>query len=1089
MSGKRSSKFERLRAFLAGFLVFIGIFTGVGSAALQANEVHAISNNENTVLTSPSDSEDNNISDERTAEENAESDENTSTTAETNNTTTTTDNKSKGDTCKDSLGALGWLVCPATGAIAKGVDFLYNLINDFLVINPISTDDGTPVYEIWKYCRGVTNVVFIIFLLIVIYSQITGIGISNYGIKKSLPKLIVAAILVNLSFIICLLAVDASNIIGNSLRGLFNSVQETVLANNSIEVGAASYTGMYSAIAGGTALAIGGAAIAFDAGAIWMLIPTALGALVAAVTGLITIALRQAVVVLLIMIAPLAMVANILPNTEKWFKKWKDLLTKMLVFYPMFSLLFGASSLAGFAIMMSAKSGWGLLLGTAVQIFPLFFSWSLMKMSGTFLGDINSKVRGLAARPLAANRAWADGRRQATNLNFLAYGRTPTSRIRRSVYKRKALRDQHVTNLRTKLENEANVYAQRKISGGYDGSKAQGTSAYLKPNKYTRAAKDASTSNLHSQTATMDTAHVLSNYGSYFVSKDVRDRLSVAGKIKDSNNREAAIARINASDAEANRSAKSAQAFLEYSRAQMTAENDSEADFNFMVGQFLGASMGYDPNKVDTEVGRKKMEKYYHYIVSSAGGLGETGQTRVLGKIIARAAAVESNQRRDINIVANKFPPDKRNFRNFLFNYYIDDDGYATDKEGNRIEKIRDYLRVNDPSKLVKWEQCDENGPYFDWYDVNGNYVTRIYKKDSSAIKELMSNFDAPINDPINNMLAIHAGIKEQPDSDIPVLQHMGLDKFRTTVGRALLSAPFKEKNAAFSPMVAEMVKKGYIQNYAQEYLAYLDSLNKATKPGAFNTQDGDAIDMFAMIMNPDKWEEIFPTELIRGYRNVNGERIYGIRIDENGNRTKVSADEATREELMERIKEKYIIPAGKKITVMMSRQTQNTMDNQKAGTAEKWKNLKEVFDTKWGEDSAVGADPYRQDGDMREIAKGVKDSLYTVDENGNRQTFGYNNRANQSRRSDALNNTGIGVEYVAPTHHLNHEAETYNIFNSALDSDDFAVTVSEYLKSHQETAWIAEQLQDYIISEGYGATKEQLFEKVEELLAYVDYD
>ena len=60
MSGKRSSKFERLRAFLAGFLVFIGIFTGVGSAALQANEVYAISNNEDTVLTSPSDSEDDN---------------------------------------------------------------------------------------------------------------------------------------------------------------------------------------------------------------------------------------------------------------------------------------------------------------------------------------------------------------------------------------------------------------------------------------------------------------------------------------------------------------------------------------------------------------------------------------------------------------------------------------------------------------------------------------------------------------------------------------------------------------------------------------------------------------------------------------------------------------------------------------------------------------------------------------------------------------------------------------------------------------------------------------------------------------------
>ena len=467
MSGQKSSKFERLRAFLAGFLVFIGIFIGVGSTVLRTNDVYAISGNEETVLTNPSETENN--SDAQEADNTTESDESASNDETTSAQAATTDNKSKGDTCKDSLGALGWLVCPATGAIAKGVDFLYNLINNFLVIEPISTDDGTPVYEIWKYCRGVTNIVFIIFLLIVIYSQITGIGISNYGIKRSLPKLIIAAILVNLSFVICLLAVDASNIIGNSLRGLFTSIQETVLANNSIEIGAASYTGMYSAIAGGTALAIGGAAIAFEQGAIWMLIPTALGALVAAVTGLITIALRQAVVVLLIMIAPLAMVANILPNTEKWFKKWKDLLTRMLVFYPMFSLLFGASSLAGFAIMMSAKSGWGLLLGTAVQIFPLFFSWSLMKMSGTFLGDINTKLRGLTAGSLAANRGWADSHRQATKARMMASDkstRTPSLRLMQFINNRRIGREEDISENAALARNRAlAARAQRNWKG------------------------------------------------------------------------------------------------------------------------------------------------------------------------------------------------------------------------------------------------------------------------------------------------------------------------------------------------------------------------------------------------------------------------------------------------------------------------------------------------------------------------------------------------------------------------------------------------------------------------------------------------
>ncbi|MBR3115768.1 hypothetical protein IKF30_00880 [Candidatus Saccharibacteria bacterium] len=1087
-------------------MVLIGMLTGLTRLTFANEDVYAVPETVNTAEQTQTEQQqteqEQNQQDELQTEETQteqQSTNNETTNSNTDNNTNQTDStEAKEDVCKTSLGALGWVVCPVMNKVSEAVDFLYDKIEDILIINPVAAKDGSPIYEIWKYCLGVTNVVFIIFFLVVIYSQITGWGISNYGLKKALPKLIVMAIMVNISFLVCSIAVDVSNIVGNGLRGLFESVEATAMSNVSAS-GAVSHVSMaeiYTSMAGGTALAVGAGAVAFEFGLIWMLIPTALGAMVAVVTGLITIALRQAVVVLLVMISPLAFVAGILPNTEDLYKKWKNLLIKMLVFYPVFSLLFGASSLAGFAIIMSSQSGFGILLGLAVQIFPLFFSWKLMQMSGTFLGGINAAMRGLAAKPLATNRAWADSKRQQTSARMLALGRTPMSHLRRYVDNRKVLRDQHLGNLQAIRNNEANIYAQRKISGGYDGAKSQGNSEYLKPNKYTRAAKDASTTHLLSETASMDTAHALNNYGSYYVAKDIRDQIKAAEKAGN----KVLAKRIRALDMESMRDAKAGKAFLEYGRAQMTRENDEEADFSFMVGNYLDASMNYDPKKVGTAEGREreenyqhyvvsaaggllddqKMEKYRHYIMSSTGGLGSTGQARVLGKIIARAAAVESNQRRDIAIVAAKFPPDKRNFRNFLFNYYIDDDGYATDKEGNRIEEMRDYLRVNHPEKLVMWDQYDENGPYYDWYDVNGNYVTRIYKRDKSAIKELMSNFDAPINDPINNMLAIHAGIKEQPDSEIPVLRNMGLDAFRTTVGRALLSAPFKEKNAAFSPMVAEMVKKGYIKNYAQEYLAYLDSLNKATKPGAWNMQDSDAIEMFANMMDPDKWEIMFPTELIRGYLNVNGEPIYGIRYDESGNKVKVKAEEATREELMERVKEKYIIPAAKKIVVMMSRQTQNTMDNQKAGTIEKWKKLKDIFDTKWGDGGVIEVDPYEQNGDMRQITKDIRDSLYTVDENGNRHTF-----TNQTRRS----NRGYESETETTQAHANHAAQIFEIFNHALDADDFATELSDYCNSYSEIAWIADQVQDFIVSEGYGVTKEQIYEFVEELLAYIDYD
>ena len=356
--------------------------------------------------------------------------------------------KREGQSCQNTLGAIGWFVFPTTGKISEAVDWLYEKIEAILVIKPVEMKDGTPIYEIWKYMLGISNIVFIIFLLIVVFSQITGLGISNYGIKKVLPKLIVTAILVNLSFVICLLAVDFSNIIGNGLRGVFTSIEEATVGTMTM-TGGVKMSSMYGALADGTALAIGAGAIAIETGAIWMLIPTVLGAIVAVVIGLITIALRQALVALLIMIAPLAIVAYMLPNTEQWFKKWKALLMRMLVFYPLFSLLFGASSLAGWAIIASAKDGFGLMLGVAVQIFPLFFAWSLMKMSGTLLGTINSRLTGLMAGPIAGTRSWADSHRQLTKQKTLASGRTPSAHLLQYLSDRKVIREARISKYAT----------------------------------------------------------------------------------------------------------------------------------------------------------------------------------------------------------------------------------------------------------------------------------------------------------------------------------------------------------------------------------------------------------------------------------------------------------------------------------------------------------------------------------------------------------------------------------------------------------------------------------------------------------------
>lgn len=327
-------------------------------------------------------------------------------------------------TCYDQVGAVGWLVCPTTGFLSKVIDGIYKVIQNLLQVNPVSTDQDSPIYVVWEYVRNLTNIIFIIFILVVVFSQLTGFGISNYGIKKVLPRIVITAILVNLSFIICALAVDASNILGASLRGVFTTVQENAIANGAVnDVANFSIAEMVGTALGtvavGTGAAIAGVAIAGGIGAaLWMLLPVILAGVIAVVAALITLAARQALILLLIMIAPMAFVAYLLPNTESWFKKWKDLFMRMLIFYPMFSVLFGASQLAGWVIITAATNWFGVILGIAVQILPLFFALPLMRMSGTILGKVNDAVRKPFVPAQSALKGFATNRSAVSKAEY-----------------------------------------------------------------------------------------------------------------------------------------------------------------------------------------------------------------------------------------------------------------------------------------------------------------------------------------------------------------------------------------------------------------------------------------------------------------------------------------------------------------------------------------------------------------------------------------------------------------------------------------------------------------------------------------------
>jgi len=92
------------------------------------------------------------------------------------------------------------------------------LADNFLSVDIGIIDPDSKTHEAWSQFLGLGNAVFIVAFLVVIYSQVSGLGLSNYGVKKMLPRIIVMAILINLSFYICQLALDLSNILGYNLK-------------------------------------------------------------------------------------------------------------------------------------------------------------------------------------------------------------------------------------------------------------------------------------------------------------------------------------------------------------------------------------------------------------------------------------------------------------------------------------------------------------------------------------------------------------------------------------------------------------------------------------------------------------------------------------------------------------------------------------------------------------------------------------------------------------------------------------------------------------------------------------------------------
>ena len=474
----------------------------------------------------------------------------------------------RGKECMDNAGALGWIACSLANGLSNAIQGLYEkwIVPYLRVEASMFTTEGSAnnVFMAWQIFQTFADLAFIGILIFIIFSQVTGYGIDNYGIKRTLPKLIVGAILINTSFVISAISVDLSNILGIGIGNLFKGLTKDI-AIDSISVtdssasGGAGIVGVAAGGAAATAAGIGALSLVslissaaasgpmLFYGGIALLIPvlmTLLSVFLAVLFFFILLSLRQAMIVILVVISPVAFACYMLENTKPLFNKWFKVFKGLLLAYPIASaLVYGGQSVG--QLLISAEAGLSgagsgtvsvqmMLAAAVMSVAPIFLVPNAIKGSMAGLDKITNKMAGAVG-----GRAKNFGNKARSNFEGSSF-------YQRAADSAQAARNDKmmdkVRKRQRKLEGKGEMSARERREYARNAAKLSADSARI-TSEYSEGYKDK----------TQD--QIIGEFGgefSSFTNKqgefDVEKVAAALGSISDADQRHAAYAKLVEND-------------------------------------------------------------------------------------------------------------------------------------------------------------------------------------------------------------------------------------------------------------------------------------------------------------------------------------------------------------------------------------------------------------------------------------------------------------------------------------------------------------------------------------------------------------
>jgi len=291
----------------------------------------------------------------------------------------------------------------------------------------------------------------------------------------------------------------------------------------------------------------------------------------------------------------------------------------------------------------------------------------------------------------------------------------------------------------------------------------------------------------------------------------------------------------------------------------------------------------------------------------------ENEQNRPI-KLYREPIAVESVEKPNFDhIEVGKAPDyDEQLTRAFLVGYYVDENGLATDENGDPLgETIPGKFLRESKNRLHLYDIVDnQNRRYLPVFE-DGEEVRRIYADNTEEIKDLIS-FEIHRCQPINHLFTILTGM---PTKNI-FHQEDGVDwkKLSYLVGKSILETRDLGKVAFATPLYTKEIMQRNISDYEGWAKLVLQTIteevtsNLQAQKLVYLLSDAE-VEILAAILNPQAWKTIFKSG------NING------------------------------IIENTINPAGKKIKLMLSyTQTRSEAWDCLQGVIDSWPNFKNEY-------------------------------------------------------------------------------------------------------------------------------------------------